>query len=148
MNENRRTSLILALAFIGLMPLLSVAQKPSTNVYRGIIVRNVEIEGRVLLPSEDRRDPERPAAHCRVRVLDQDEENILLEVITDEDGKYALPAFPPADYRLHIGYLRLNLRVEKRGPKESTDPRVLVVVVPKAMAYPRKPKEEPAEPKR
>ena len=71
-----------------------------------------------------------------VKLMDEKEEETLREVVTDKNGSYQLPVLEPADYRLHIGSLKLNLRVIEPEPTDSGDPRALVVIVPKSMAYP------------
>ena len=119
---------------VGCLSASAYAQE--TNAYRGIIVRSVPIEGRVLLPAENERDTEKPAPECVVKLMDEEETEVLRQEVTDKNGGYNLPVLLPADYRLHIGSLKLNLRVKEPEPDDSGDPRALVVIVPKTMAYP------------
>ena len=79
-------------------------ERPDTSVIR---VMHAEIEGRVFLASEDRGIREEPAKDVSVQIREPDNDDVVVETITDEEG--AVKKFLPSEQDRFVRDGRLAL---------------------------------------
>ncbi len=102
--------------------------------FTGVRVRNAEILGRVFVVGEREEEDEYPAEDVRVRVTEQENNEVLSETRTNADGRFELPQFDVGTYWLYIGKLRLELRVIEDPEMVAELPKIIIAVIPKEMA--------------
>ena len=98
-----------------------------------VTVRHADIRGRILIASERETEQERPGANVEVLVSELSTGTILRRTRADSDGYYTLSKLDVGRYWMAIGGLRLILQVQPESPQGTELPKILIVVLPKAM---------------
>lgn len=115
------------------------AQSPRDNgeeseEIRAVRVYHAEIKGRVFIVSEEEGEEEYPGEDVRVRVLDEETDDVILQTRTDKEGYYDFPRIDVGTYILNIGRLRLNMEVLPDEAPEGQLPKIIIVMIPKELA--------------
>ena len=135
MNMMLRQFLALFLMFSGiLLPVFSAEEKEveiSDDIRAKplVVMKQAEINGRVFFLAED--DEDYVASDLIIKVLTEDEEKVIQETTTDENGRYVLKNLDAGKYRFMVGLLRLRLRVEDSTEavgKEKVSKKILVFI--------------------
>ena len=107
--------------------------------FHGVIVHDLDIDGRVYIISGERdnkgRIPDpRPAPGGRVEIRTVAEDKVIAQARTDDQGRYTLPRIDVGKYKVCIGLLRMDLEVWPAAAASNTSARSFVVLVPEEMA--------------
>ncbi len=93
-----------------------------------------EIRGRVLFEGRDIREPPVPGRHVRVRLLADDEGQVVAEAVADKEGNFHFTIPEAGRYTLKVGRLSIKVEVilpEKESPVAS---KQMVFIIPRQMA--------------
>ncbi len=99
-----------------------------------IVMKQMDIRGRVLLLME--QGEKSATQNVKVQVYSGDGKKMVFKSKTDKDGGFSLPNLDVGVYKLKIGLLQMDLKVEdplKQRGKTSHIPKVIVVFLPKEM---------------
>ena len=124
--------LVLSLAMIGSVA-AGTSQTPSKPYL--VVMKQSEIQGTVrFLADEDNKEAQ--AAHMRIEVWTADGKKKLASTETDDKGAYRLPSLEVGAYRLTVGLLTLDLKVEdpdKVSPETRQIPKTIMVLIPRSL---------------
>jgi hypothetical protein len=100
-----------------------------------VVMKQDEIRGKVFFLAEE-NEKEQPADELKVEVWTPDSTNLIQSTMTDTNGAYKLPSLQVGRYRMVIGKLDLELRVEdplKITPGTRTIPKTIIVLIPRSL---------------
>lgn len=81
-------------------------------------------------------DGRTPVYRLRVRVWDADEERCIYRTRTDENGVFAIPELGEGNHYVTVGPVKIELNVFKERAGLQTQQNGIVVVLPRALAFP------------
>ena len=126
---------MLFLSMVGYSPAQDGEISDEEN-FSGVRVRNAEILGRVFAAGDREEEEEHPAENVIIQVRDfEEDEDILSETRTDKEGSYELPRFDVGTYWLHVGKLRLEMRVVAESDASGELPKIIIVLLPESLLH-------------
>jgi 5-hydroxyisourate hydrolase-like protein (transthyretin family) len=98
-------------------------------------MKQAEISGKVFLLLEEEREP-RPAKKLTIELRSPDDQTRIFQTKTDDEGRYVLPNLEVGFYRLRVGTLRLELKVEEfiTAASNILVPKTILVYIPPSLA--------------
>ena len=100
-----------------------------------VVMKQTQITGKVFFLAEEENEEE-AAAELRIEVWTLDGKKRLYKTTTDKAGAYILPSLEVARYRLILGRLQLELKVEEPASTEEESlkiPKIILVFIPRAL---------------
>jgi hypothetical protein len=107
----------------------------NTNRFQGLIVKSVEIDGKIIIASRDVKEKPQAADDCLIEVVEMDKDITVAYTRTDSEGRFKIPKIPLGDYRLYTGRLLLHMRVVPEEYTGGAARKRIVVVVPSTLAF-------------
>lgn len=89
-----------------------------------VVMQQSEISGRVfVLQSEQSKETPKgkTGTDVKIELRTSDQDGVVHRTITDKDGRFVLPNLDVGDYRLRVGRLWVDLRVEAPPAPGSTE---------------------------
>ena len=100
-----------------------------------VVMKQAEIQGVVrFLADEDNKEAQ--ASNLKIEVWTPDGQKKLAGTVTDAKGAYKLPSLDVGSYRLVVGLLTLDLKVEdpdKAAPDARKVPKTILVLIPRSL---------------
>ena len=99
-----------------------------------VVLKQTRIKGRVFILSDDGSDS--AARDLKVEVRTSDGEDLLFDTKTDDHGTYLLPDLDVGLYRLVMGLLEVELKVEDPGELPAHTrrvPKTIITFIPQEM---------------
>ncbi|MBA4386569.1 MAG: hypothetical protein C0404_01230 [Verrucomicrobia bacterium] len=106
-----------------------------------VVMKQAEIAGKVFFLQEDEegnsgKSPLKTKKGIKIKVLSQDQSTTIFKTETDENGSYTLPNLDVGKFKLLVGRLLLDLRVEdaQDNPKKMKElAKTLHIFIPEAL---------------
>jgi len=105
-----------------------------------VVMKQDEIRGKVYFLAEE-NEKEAPAPDMKIEIWTPDSSKLIQSTMTDTNGAYKLPSLDVGPYRMIIGKLNLELRVQdplKITPGTRTIPKTIIVLIPRSLGPERR----------
>ncbi len=111
-------------------------------------MKQASIFGKVLLIDSEKDTSNNPAKRIMVKLANKEDDDVIYETGTDDDGVFNIPNLDKGEYHLMVGLLTLDLNVMDADPnalEKLNIPKNIVVFLPHSLFKKAKTKYAPAK---